>query len=233
MRVVKEHLKVSVFLTVLLLMIVVPGLTWLFTQVLVVQQVECLAADQVQAQQLCVTLTSLKGQSLFFRDFFQEPVVKELQQAGSGFALVKLEKKLPNTLRVFLQEEPLVYQVLLLDQPVQLVSHDGRLFKTDDQQSSLPMIYLDQAELTTERHQQLLELLAVLDQQQIEFKKIEVFDQQQVRVWLLDNKTVWFELQNISTQAQRLALVLKQVNWSELESPVSEIDVRFKLPVLR
>lgn len=138
--------------------------------------------------------------------------------------------------------DPLKYQVRVSgDGAMYTVSQRGWV-KVAEAQTSLPLIELKQPTLLLaedrirvhqSRHQQLLFLVETLEKFHITFSQVVVHDEFTVAITLSDGKVAVVTLDELDVQLPRLNYVVQAQDQLVTAHSVREIDVRFKLPVLK
>lgn len=170
-----------------------------------IKNIECHSDGKSCSTETIEKISTLKHRSLFFTDF--EPVSRQ-------FSDVKIQKKLPNTLIIFLKEDKQEY-FSLVGSEIQKVE-----YKNSD------------PEITSIAN----ELINELDKAQIKWNKIEYINQVLI-VYIESREAAYRALidkQEISTGVYRIKTTLDHIDIKgQVDVSIKEIDARFKLPVLK
>ncbi|GEM_PF-1936281 len=234
----KKKLSLNFFLAILLIGLIF-CITWFCFRI---ETVYCLVNDQSDPQ-FCQSLNFLKNQSLFFTRFDQTALYTStlVNEQGQVFEPIKIEKKLPNTLIVYLYKQDPVYK-LKFDNNSYVVNSQGFLAE-DTGQFTLPTVDLSSSytteiesqQVATKLHQSITNLIEYFNQQELIYNDFSLNKEQSVlRVNGID---YIFEDE---TDPALLAVKIKLINndLSEMkqslkvEEEIDSIDVRFNLPVV-
>lgn len=170
-----------------------------------IDEVVCRANQNSCSQTTVDELNKLKGNSLFFTDF---------NQKLAAYNLVRLEKRLPGTLIIEIEETKKSF--------FQLVDFEIKETNFENHDPDITGIAND--------------LISHLQQNQLAYQKIELINQVLVVYFNVDDQSyrALIDRHEIELGVYRLKIVLTHVDLkSQVDIDVKEIDTRFKLPVLK
>jgi hypothetical protein len=187
-------------------------------------------------------LTVVFGRSLFFTDF--NSLLANLNLSGQSFTVTKLRKRLPSSLELILLPEPFFYILRNANSDEKIaVTAAGMISNSPviDEQLELVEVYLKDSiwqEIVDNNqvesfHQPLSVLLTSLKNNELYFSKIEWQDPSEIRVFTKDKIVIIFDNSLSSTQIKQAKELLSSSELSTLDMEPTELDMRFRLPVLR
>lgn len=208
---------------------------YLIRRVLVVKKVVFI----YDSQEINLTLDfeELIDQPLLFNDFdhfsFSTQVLYD--QQNQAYQTSNYYKKFPQTLVILVQKQEPVYQIVYQDK---FFLFDEQANKRQvDQEQDLVTIHFNQDvgtdfQLQANQHQFFVTMAQNLDN--FEVKSIEYQNKSEILLNLNNGKKVWLELNDqLEENFERLKIILEQLKEEELGQAINEIDLRFKLPVLK
>jgi cell division septal protein FtsQ len=210
----------------------------LLTQIKVVS-VRCRAESGDCTPEVRQKLESLTSQSFFFSDL--ESASTQILSTLPGYKLMSLQRQLPQTLVISIKQNPSLYRLQALGKPeLKVVDSEGFIYSPESQ-TTIPLVVVSEAEwneslqqgrIQINRHQQLTQTLQALSQAEISFQQLEAAAGV-IGVLSLDPQTAAIlDLSNSAADVAKLSIVLKGLEPATL-SEIQEIDVRYRLPVLR
>jgi len=228
------------FITKIILWGSLLSIAYLSQQTLIkVEDVKCsLPNNQACPSYITDELSKLKGESLLFNTF--EDSTSKLQFTQPVQIKIK-QKSLPKTLFIEASIDPGLYRI----QNTNLITTaEGVTFTNDN--SELPEVELTSEDLGSDEnissdhqilvanyHQGLKTIFESFQQQELSIKKIRWESDQTIKIELDTDLIVITDVNTIHTSAQKTSLILKAKINEGLEWNKKELDVRFRLPVLR
>ncbi|MBU0978289.1 MAG: hypothetical protein ABIJ03_02165 [Patescibacteria group bacterium] len=199
--------------------------------ILAVGQIECsLSSGEACSNQTLVTLNQIKGQPLLFNNLEQK--INQLEFTHPVQAQV-VSKRLPQTLTLKLTQEPGLYQV---NQSDYLITQSGFVFQSSTQMAvpvDLPQTIFDQRILDMSVHQSLVKLINSLDRHQIQPEAIGWQSSEEIILKLTNGLEAIVNSDGVETSGEKLDLILNSEVLDNLNFNQTQLDLRFKLPVLR
>jgi len=196
-----------------------------------VGQIKCtLSSGETCPDHFLETLSQIKGQPLLFNNLEQK--INQLEFSHPVQSQV-VSKKLPKTLTLILIQEPELYQVKDTEYSV---TKSGFIFETSNQETviiNLPKTVFDQKLLDHSVHQTLVSLLENLATYQVEAKTVEWRSSEEILLKLSNGLEVITNSSSTKVTGQKLELVLSSEPLNNLDLKSKQLDLRFKLPVLR
>jgi cell division septal protein FtsQ len=234
----KKWRLVGIAVTVLVL----AGVSGIFLQKwVVIRVITCSTAAGSCPDSLNLTLTTLMNQPLLFKDTTEQ--VREVIRANQQpYQLVSLKKRFPGTLAIVVVEDQLQYQLKLPTGEVFGVSHQGWLKPLPESQAQLLTfemmpdslnLDLSARQLPVTVHDELNQYRALLAQNGVEVHAVILIDRVTSVLKLSGDRQAVIARQDKAENIARLAQILKASPELPTGQTVQEIDVRFKLPVLR
>lgn len=224
-----------------LCMVIVLLGTW---QLFTIRHVSCTfpsgAACPDDLQQHLVS--SFSGQYLFFNT-----VTDQLAQdpfASDPYQPVAIRRYLPNHLAFTFKPEPALYRFELpeADDSTQqlLVTNNGTVLRSSEV-STLPVVQWngealmtdDEKSIITAVHSPLQRIVSTLVSRQIEFERIIWNSPDEIIIALPNGRRALLDSTDPETSVLELEAIQDAPELDELEAPIREIDLRFRLPVLR
>ena len=208
------------------------GIVYISQQSLItVQNVEChLQNNQDCPPYITKELESLKGKQLLFNTFTDQLAQLQFDQP----AQVRLKSKsLPHTIVVEASIDPGLYR---LQDSNLVITAKGETFANE--QSNLPVVELPVEDngsesLLTDYHPSLKTIFESFAQQGLDIQKISWYSDQNIQIKLASGLVVITDVDTATITAQKTNLILQaQIN-QNIQWEQKELDVRFRLPVLR
>lgn len=217
-------------------LLIVIGLLSCLSIFLRVQTVSCLVETQPCPADVSQKL-NLQGRQLLFSDH-QRQITTDL--AGLPYQVVKVSLVLPHTVVAELKPQPSAYQLLNNGQ-VYLVDQSGLLFQVTQPMADLPIIQvshanildLTQREVPAATHQFWLEAAAGAKDLGFGAMELRAVNEATILIRLADSLQAVISNEQPLLQLERLQTILKQQAHTTPKEPIHEIDLRFRLPVLR
>ena len=236
----QKQLDIGGLIRWLVVLIVVVGLATALVslyKLFRVQTVECrLLGAEACPDDLVQTLQFIINQPLFFVDFSKQISTVQLPQP---VRLSKISKKLPSTLRLSFQLEPVAY-VISTDQDIFFVSQSGQLYQQQFEQTGLVQVRLLSAwshqsgSVELFIHHSLLAIIAGCQQLKLPLQTITWLDNSTIQLSMENRSEIFvIDSQQPNLELHRLALVLQSGEYQALTQSKQELDLRFKMPVLR
>ena len=220
---------------------VVAGLGYIMytTQAFTVKSIDCVVKDNECSEGITTSLEKFKGRSIFFTDFEVE-VKQEILNQHPGLSLVSLDKKLPGKLS--LQFSQNLQGLVVQDQAGGFLYIDeyGYVIKDLIPTSQTVAITLPNHVFDRVKGEGFLDremvagIWAVAEnatQTELEYRRIFINDSGLVLIQLKGGLQAVLSLTE-PEKIRRLFQVVKGIDQEELET-IREIDLRFKLPVMR
>lgn len=210
-----------------------------------IRQVECHLPNGIDSSEICLRLQPLVGNSFFFTDFENSSVVNRALKAedmAQTFSLESVKKQLPGTVIFELSQKAPLYRLLAEGDQKYLVTESGQL-KTDNPRLKLPEARLfpgwsdsfDSLDLkAASTHYFLKQLIMTAAEEQLKIETINFESSTLIRIKLDSQLFVVLEKNSQpSLEMKRLAVIIDNLNFKEIDTGIKEVDLRFKLPVLR
>lgn len=203
-----------------------------------IRTVSCQIASAAHCPVVLVTaLQTLTGRSLLLTQ--ADSTVSELS-LPAGYTLVQSRKQLFSELQLTFQEEQALFQITCPDcaEPLVVGEHRHILYSqpTDLASFSVPHSQaelLHGSQLNESVFQPLETIVLSLYKQGRIFQNGVWSSPEEIRLEIADTPTVLVSTQDIEGQMLALAAILEGETTSQLPAPASEIDLRFKMPVIR
>ena len=204
-----------------------------------VSTVTCSINNQTCPETLIDSLEKIKGESLFLTNF--DTTIPTLVE-DQTIIYTGIAKSLPSTiLLTFTTEQP---SYLLQSQEKSYIVYQSGLvrsevpFDTDDSipsfQLSFPIEKVTQTgSIQPEVHAQMQELNASLYKSGIRLQNSTWETTDEVTLILSTGETVLLSLTDIALQVEKLWILLSSSEIQSLPKEITEIDMRYKFPVLR
>ena len=204
-----------------------------------VSTVTCSINNQTCPETLIDSLEKIKGESLFLTNF--DTTIPTLVE-DQTIIYTGIAKSLPSTiLLTFTTEQP---SYLLQSQEKSYIVYQSGLvrsevpFDTDDSipsfQLSFPIEKVTQTgSIQPEVHAQMQELNASLYKSGIGLQSSTWETTDEVTLTLSTGETVLLSLTDIALQVEKLSILLSSSEIQSLPKEITEIDMRYKFPVLR
>lgn len=213
-----------------------------------IREVSCVTQDALCSQTAQDELKALFiGKHLFFIDV--EKYITSSSESKS-ITLLTFSKKLPHTLQLQVIEEPILYVLMLPNSTFVGAGTQGSLKKRGERLDSIvsydtaPVLVVSDTALIesissaqTRRipamyHEPIKSLVLALKQHNLKPQSIEWSGTDAIRV-SLDGTMIILDSSNPSGSIEGAVRILGSEDLTSLPKKVSEVDMRFKLPVLR
>lgn len=203
-----------------------------------VKTVKCTLDNEVCPEALQSSLNVLQNQSLFFVDLQKAATKNGIPVPAT---LTKLKKQLPHTVSVEFSSETLLYQ-LQTDQGMVAISSSGTVFHdiaerppiTIEVKPPLNQLITADGHLLPDMHQGLVAVVENLGKYQLPISHITWVDKDSILLIMNEGQlTGIIDSKSPNTELEKLQTILQSDQYQKVASTVKEIDVRFKLPVLR
>jgi cell division septal protein FtsQ len=218
------------------LSVVILGSAWWFARV---STIYCYIQYANCSPELVVHLKELQGKRLLLQDF--EAAVSERISSNPDVTLANIQKTFPDTLIITLHPQKVAYVFKELASNQSLIITSAGTVVMTDLRADWPVYWITpsmmsevQQDLNLEinLHQQLQLVLTSLPATGWEIQAISLPDWQTVQLELANQLTVLLPLAQSETELSRVKDLLKGISPDQL-TQIEEIDVRYKLPVLR
>lgn len=194
--------KKSNIFSVLFLIVLIGIIIFLLNKIFLVKKVTCRQNDQACTQSTLDKIDHFKNKSLFFTNFDDE-----LNQ----FSDYKISKRLPSELII------------------ELSNVQSNYFGIDENNK---FVIVENDQLSKEINQIANQIHTALNQQEIEFKSIELNND--VLIIELDkNLRALIDSIEVESGVTKLKLIQSNLSLKEIDTGIKEIDTRFKMPVLK
>lgn len=188
--------------SVLFLIVLIGIIIFLLNKIFLVKKVTCRQNDQACTQSTLDKIDHFKNKSLFFTNFDDE-----LNQ----FSDYKISKRLPSELII------------------ELSNVQSNYFGIDENNK---FVIVENDQLSKEINQIANQIHTALNQQEIEFKSIELNND--VLIIELDkNLRALIDSIEVESGVTKLKLIQSNLSLKEIDTGIKEIDTRFKMPVLK
>ncbi len=221
----------------LLIFCVVVGvvLFWYFARV---KTIICTVDSQPCSEEVSAQLRSIHGQQIVGVDV-QTAAKKALSE--QPVTVLSLKKRLPSTVYIMLQSQPFQYAVASAE-TVRPVTTVGTLYTVpaptklvqiavtpDVLQSALQ----EEKHLQPEIHTALTATAAYVQSLDEKPARIELLDTTSIRITMKSGAKILLPVAKNAESLVQLGMILTAPEYARLQSEYTEIDLRFKLPVLR
>lgn len=214
-------------------LIILAGIGWYFSSV---RTIVCTIATLNCPPEVAAQLSQLMGQRLIGINLQAQA---EQVLASEPLDIVGFKKKLPNTLLIQLNHIPYTY-ILKQNETLYAISAEGKLYSP----SVFPTIFTIETvrplsemlsadnQLQPQLHQALQSLTEVASSLTT-LKKIELLDNDTLLFTMNSTVRVLLSMQKVKESLTALKFILEAPEYQKLQKEYTEIDLRFKLPVLR
>ncbi|MEA2056262.1 MAG: hypothetical protein U9O78_00895 [Patescibacteria group bacterium] len=211
-----------------------------FIEVSRIESITCLVEGKSQAD-ICQQLDSIKNKSLFFFNFDQADFRKKIlkNEKGQSFAVLNVEKKLPNKLIIHFDQQDPSYR-LLIGNDVYLVNQSNYVSQNDEYFKDLVLVELVEnsvnkvtsPKIDSNFNQLMIKLIVELQKLEIEPQLIKINGPESI-VKLNNNFIFLFDCNEYEPLilAQKIKLIFANLDISQFEQ-IESIDLRFNLPVV-
>jgi hypothetical protein len=212
-----------------------------------VEKINCFV-NSTPTTDICQNFNSFRGKSLLLYDFSTDNLFEKLltnQDKSHSYHLEQINKKLPNTLNIFFTSKPPTYRIALMGN-IFLVSEKGQVKKNieelelvsvfvDEQWLNINGLLINDSNIEDNLHDFLNQLVRESENRKMNLKEIKLINQAQIELYYLDEKFKFIIEKNNSVlnNIERIDIILKNFDFEAIEKNISEIDMRFKFPVLK
>lgn len=227
--------KIIIFLAVLIAVGLGIGIQQLSPPWIPIKQVECSLDGQNCPQGLEQVVQSLVGTSFLFA-----PLEKYLQTpAAQLYQLNEMKKIWPAKVEVSFNLKNATYDLQLADETQYVVADTGfaqqitnhpSLTKITNRYWTKPVMT---QQVNPDLHQLAIRLKNNLEKNKISCRDIIIHHPDKIELVLKPDLRAMAEQNQLETQLTRLAIVLSELDLNAVDINIKEIDLRFKLPVLR
>ncbi len=199
-----------------------------------VRAITCQIENEECPDELIQSLQPLQGSSLLFSK--HESSISNLQ---SNYNLTSYSKQLPNTLHLTFSGLP-NEALLRIDDHEYLLHSDGALEESTEATQNTTIFEVPAAGIDSDNRRvkdaqlvtHVLEWNTSLEQIRSEPERV-IFNDQVVILKLNAGLQAIANLNESTTASQRLAIILEHAEVASIDTSIREIDLRFRLPVLR
>jgi len=204
-----------------------------------ISRIECYSETTACPPEVLMALNSVHGQSLFFFDGLQ---LDRALHDQPGYQVSDYQLWLPNTVKIQVRPQIVAYILRPEFQTASLaVTSDGKLTPNLLESTNTQVLVPDHQwarfeagqTLDYQLHTLFLSTIRELQAAAISAPAIYLFDQQTLVLYLPDQPQVLIDTQQTTASIARLKSVLTELAINPLSASTKEIDVRYKLPVLR
>lgn len=207
-----------------------------------VQEISCYneLINQECSDEIKTQLASLHGTSLFFTDV--EQTIQRNNNNTVPFTVATIRKKLPATLILSVQPESAAYTLSTLqsDEIHTTASANGNVVPQNNIVTSIPHVYLaDPSTVVQEQiiqkefHSTVMTITTAVKDISPAIERVEYISPQEIRLvqpgvatYIIAEPVPLYLLQHLKT-------IIEAPELREVPRPIREIDLRFRLPVLR
>ncbi len=226
------------FLFNLTLLVILSFVTFKFFQI---KDIKCI--DQVDnTLSNCNVYADLYNRSLFFVTKKNQVLNKSYldEKKAQIYQADKLKKIFPHQLIIYVRKLEIVYKIKNQDQ-VFLVNQEGLILE-DKPTVFAPIINYDNGnqlfeigkQMDVKLHEYIIELLDLFNNNQIKFQDIRFKSAQIIEVTLENEyEVIFLKSQNPELIIKKLQLILNNISTFPIDKQITEIDLRFNLPILR
>lgn len=200
--------------------------------------IECQVVDDSCTDEMQSQLDSLKGKSLFLTNF-EEAIPQSISDETTLY--VSHQKLLPTTLVVSLQKEDPAYLLTSNDTVLtvfasgvaqQMPAIDKSTHHSIEVSFPLETI-ISEGKVDTEKHQILSEFAFSLYKTQFDLQNSKWIDSQTIQLDLPSGIRVLLPFEEAPQKVEALEAIVASTEIETITEPITEIDLRYKYPVLR
>lgn len=206
------------------------GITVVFIFYLKVTNVECHIKDGQCPESLKQNLEKLKNSSFFFIDIQKELISEKIETETYSFQ--SSEKKFPGTLRLNFIEESVLYEVKHKDQTY-YVGKLGSILSTNQNNDDLIKVTWVPNNNFTTSHQELAKLANISKKFDLKIDEVIWNNFDNIHIFISGQPKIIIDEEGINSKIESIDIIVNSREISEFEGAISEIDLRFNLPVLR
>jgi len=232
-------IDVKKILIIFFLLILTPAIIL----ILPVKKIECKLSSSLECPETLVTaLDSLQNQPLIITDFSNLIANLDLPP---GYTLSNVSKSIPDTLKLIFLEEKALFKITCLDCEGELAigTHRHLLSNSagDENNTELSTFFIssnsqkiiENNQIKPEYFEPAKNLAESLYKLGFVFQNGEWVSQSEIRINLNNYPVAIFSHDQISKQIAALELILKGDALSQASAEITEIDLRYNMPVLR
>lgn len=212
-----------------------------------VQNINCYV-NSSKSNEICTNFSNLNNKSLLLHDFESDEVFESLhfnQDKSHSYFLEKIEKKLPNTLSIYLTSKPPAYR-FHSGEIVNLVGENGAV-KKNISELEVVNVYLkskwfkeekdvmDNQFIEAQLHDFLFQLVREAEKRKMKLSEVNILSQSEIELFFLDQKMKFIiEFDNeLVNNIIRIEAIIKNSDHNFEADEINQIDMRFKYPVAR
>ena len=189
---------------------------------------------------------NIKGKPIIFTDLelemTKEPFVSD------SFALKGQKKKLPNYIEVVFDHEPIIYLIRTQkdDDKTKAVTQSGFIWETENSTKGVPVVDFSQTNQLSEqnkdpfnnkmnekKHNPIKKIVSSLKKMNLPYQEIVFLSESEILLKIEDSLVAILDDKEVEKSVAELSAILSSPEYLEREEKVEEIDLRFRLPVLR
>lgn len=205
-----------------------------------VQSVTCSFGAQPCPAEVVSSLHSLRGHHLLFSNTVA--TAQAALQPHSAYRVQAVQKIYPSTIEVTLESQSLLYQLKRPGSDEVLAASDQAAIITMPLQADLPTIVINDqlwyewqaaGSVPPQVHQQLKDVSRALGEASLSPQGVVLEEVGTLVLYLPENQVAILDLPELRSDIARLVLILRELRERSIDQPIIEIDLRFRLPVLR
>ncbi|MDQ3008542.1 MAG: hypothetical protein M3Q81_03010 [bacterium] len=215
------------------------GALFIISQLGRVNSIECYIAEFHCHSELMSYFQGLKGSKVMSASL--QTQAQAALKDNPQYKVIKVKRVFPSTVVLALEQQPLGYILEDLSTSKQYgVDQQARVIEDPDPDITTQLFLIEDVSallsddaFTTYWHPSLLKLRQSLQSSQIEAERVTISKEKVGILYLASNRTIIFGLANAENDLKKLQYIQESFDFSKVNEPVTEIDVRFKLPVLK
>lgn len=200
-----------------------------------ITSINCQIETQPCPENIQLLFRPVLGQSIFFSNL---EALLNTQLQDQSFQLIKINKRLPSQLTIWLRSIDPIYNLQFSDK-TQAVDLKGNLLA--QQLSNLPTmivqtdcpIMAQPQQLDQKIHFQLIQLWQQFQVKQLKPERVNCISSDLVLIKITGQPQFLLDLANLATQTQKLLIVISSLKLETFNPSIQEVDLRFNQPVLR
>jgi len=192
--------------------------------------IECkLTTEKDCPPEIMDSLEEIKGQALLFNNLEEK---LNLIKFNHPAQIKVTAKRLPKTIYLQVAREAGLYQI---KNSSKIVTKSGFVFESTQENIVIIELPANSYEPKPDPliHQNLVTLLESFSSRELEVTSISWQSSDKIHVHLANGLTVALNLEAVPTAGEKLKLILAENTISNLDLSGAELDLRFRLPVLR
>jgi hypothetical protein len=228
------------YILIVLLALASVSATLMVTLLFRVKEVECsLSSGSRCPDELTQSSATLKNRSLFFSDF--QTLIEQPGFNDHHYKLANLSKRLPSTLIIELQPLETAYLIALRGSDRLVAVSESGVIHTDPVESDSAVVEVEkntweqiiEKDSAEELHSTIMRLLDSLYKNEFFYDTITWINHDEIRVKIAGGVEVIFDSSLSELTVYQTKSLLNSKEFAELEVKPVEVDMRFRLPVLR